>query len=147
MLTYGGPVDVDPITALLEELHRSAGAVRWLELMVQSLAPEQAAQSGWLEVYRQERRHLVDVAGVAVRSGIAERHVALAEKQGALVAALVIKLLDLPELELRADQRRIARAFVARELHVLDALPASTEYYSDDLSIQPDPRSSSSSDL
>jgi hypothetical protein len=122
--TYGSPIASDPITALLEELARTAGAVAWLELMVRDLAPEQAAASAWVELYRQERRHLVDVAGVAVRSGIAERQVRIHEQQGALVAALILRLLDLPELELRDDQRRLARAFVSRELHVLEALPA-----------------------
>lgn len=38
--TYGVPVDVDPAEALLEEVQRSAGVVRYLEVLVGDLDPE-----------------------------------------------------------------------------------------------------------
>lgn len=39
--TYGMPLDVDPATALLEEVQRTAGAVAFLEAKVRELAPEE----------------------------------------------------------------------------------------------------------
>lgn len=39
--TYGVPADVDPAEALLEEVQRSAGIVRWLESRIGELDPEE----------------------------------------------------------------------------------------------------------
>ncbi len=123
--TYGTPVETDPITALLDELARTAGAVAWLEAMVRDISPNDAAQSAWVELYRQERRHMVDVAATAIRCGIAERQVALQERQAQLVVGLILRLLDHPELELSAEQRRVGKAFASRELLALEAGPDS----------------------
>lgn len=40
-LAYGVPLDVDPATALLEEVQRTAGAIVFLEAKIRSLAPEE----------------------------------------------------------------------------------------------------------
>lgn len=107
--TYGLRRDVDPMTALLEEVQWTAGAVEWLRLQVQALEPEElvfgvsevkggdvtqkAAPSVWLELYQRERTHLTKVCGEAIRSGVAERQVRLAERQGALVASVLQSVL------------------------------------------------------
>lgn len=43
MLRFGGPVTVDPVTALTQELHRSAGMVEWV---AQQLGMTPASHSG-----------------------------------------------------------------------------------------------------
>lgn len=107
--TYGLPREVDPHTALLEEVHRTAGHVAWLALVIQSYdTPEdltygktkqieqrgerklhpvrEAAPAVWLDLYARERLHLTNVCKTAIACGLAERHVRLAEEQGQLLA-------------------------------------------------------------
>jgi hypothetical protein len=121
--TYGLPVDVDPQTALLEELARTAGHVKWLGEKVGTLDEEQAAgpvgsegttaegvthhphaePSVWIRLYQAERKHLADVAATCVKVGIEQRRVRLAEEQGALLAQVLravladLNVLDRPE--------------------------------------------------
>jgi hypothetical protein len=40
VVTYGLPVDISPSDALLQEVHQSAGAARWLRDRVQAIDPE-----------------------------------------------------------------------------------------------------------
>lgn len=110
--TYGLPREVDPHTALLEEVHRTAGHVAWLALVIQSYEdPESltygkttellrgdswgkapirhAAPAVWLDLYSRERRHLTDVCKTAIACGLAERHVKLAEEQGQMLAQVI----------------------------------------------------------
>lgn len=133
--TYGLPVTVDPRDALLEEVHRTAGAVQWLESRVRELAPdditwgatkreestmfgtseEQAARvSIWVQLYQQERKHLVDVCKAAAAAGIEERRVQLAEQQGELLANVISGILD--DLSLTPDQSVRAADIVTRHL-------------------------------
>jgi hypothetical protein len=95
---YGIPVEVDPHEALLQELHRTAGHVSWLGLLIGDLDDEkqlsQYTEAGrrpsvWVELYQHERKHLTDVAKTCIAAGIAERQVQLAESQGKLLAEVV----------------------------------------------------------
>ncbi len=111
---YGLPREVEPTDALLEEIHRTAGHVAWLEQRVRALDPDElvfgkfkeaakttgageavvserrverrAGISMLVKLYREERRHLVDVCRVAIAAGIAERQVRVAEHQAAIFA-------------------------------------------------------------
>jgi len=99
--TYGLPREVDPHTALLEELHRTAGHVAWLgqivvmldtdegkgKLLEKTMFGEQPAV--WIKLLSQERKHLIDVAKACVAAGIAERQVKLAETQGQIIATVI----------------------------------------------------------
>jgi hypothetical protein len=110
--TFGLPVDIDPIDALLGEVHRTAGHVAWLADVVARLEPdelvwgdaehtdrtgtdpyrqtvERAAPSVWVGLYQQERAHLAKVAKMAIDAGIDERRVRLAESQGEIVARVL----------------------------------------------------------
>lgn len=110
VVVYGLPREVDPHTALLEELHRTAGHVAWLEeivgagKMTKSQSPtgkERAVRldqrvfgggdqpSVWVELLQRERKHLLDVAKTCISVGIEERRVRLAEQQGALLAQAI----------------------------------------------------------
>lgn len=113
VITYGLPREVDPHTALLEEVHRTAGHVAWLagrvaeleqEALVwgttkvvtgdESSATEEARPNAWLILYQQERKHLAAVCSTAIQAGIAERQVRLAEEQGAMIAQVIRGVLE-----------------------------------------------------
>jgi hypothetical protein len=101
VVTYGLPREVDPHTALLEELHRTAGAVAWLTGMVADLEESDAhgpvgdgehprhEAHVWIRLYQEERGHLARVAKTCVDVGIEERRVRLAESQGELLAQVI----------------------------------------------------------
>jgi len=101
--SYGLSREVDPHSALLEELHRTAGHVAWLgsrvaELQESDMAhPVGGGQGGWpsiephiwIKLYQEERRHLASVAKDCVKVGIEERRVHLAERQGEMIAQVL----------------------------------------------------------
>lgn len=109
--TFGLPVDIDPATALLEEVCRTAGHVRWLARVVAELDPAavtfgvseikqgggptgdyrtaSAAPNVWVQLYQSERKHLVDVCRATLAAGVEERRVRLAEQQGELLAGVI----------------------------------------------------------
>lgn len=55
---------------------------------------ESAAPSVWYVLYERERAHLVAVCAAALRAGVEERRVRLAEKDGDLVAVVMRRVLD-----------------------------------------------------
>lgn len=138
VVTYGLPRDIAPGDALLEEVHATAGHVAWLREQVQALKPDElgwgmteqvekhatefsgtdtthaAALNMWLEQYRWERKHLVDVTKAAISAGIEERRVKLAEAQGALLNGVIRRILD--RLDLTDGQRTLLPVVVPEEL-------------------------------
>jgi hypothetical protein len=136
--TYGLPREIDPAAALLEEVHRTAGHVAWLHEKVREIHADDlvwgvveevdkgasefvgvdvtkaARPSVWLDLYRAERKHLVDVTKAALAAGIAERQVRLAEQQGALIGGVIQRILD--DLALTAEQRARVPEVVPRHL-------------------------------
>lgn len=141
VLTLGLPIDVDPGKALLDEIHMTAGHVQWLREKVQELEPEalvwgrtqhddgvgpqgvvdvtteKAAPSVWYELYMKEREHLAKVCALALRAGIEERKVKLAESQGLLVADVIRRILG--ALGLTPEQQQLVPEIVPRELRAL----------------------------
>jgi len=143
--TLGLPIATDPAEALLDEVCRTAGHVRWLGSLISEMAPESlvwgrsgterstttggpavaqeyaqvaetAQPSVWLTLYQAERAHLATVCKAAITCGIAERQVRLAEGQAALVAAVLRAALGDPELGLSAPQIEISHRVAARHL-------------------------------
>lgn len=115
---YGLPREVDPHTALIEELYRTAGHVAWLGQKVGSFKEDSeltAAKGGgqgglpevtetvWLTMYRAERVHLAKIAKSCIDVGIEERRVRLAEEQGALLARVINGILS--DLGVADDER------------------------------------------
>jgi hypothetical protein len=101
---------IDPATALLEEVRRSSGAVKWIRARITALDPDvlicgtryvrrtedadgltTVTEAGpgvhlWWRLYQEERKHLASVSSAALAAGAQERLVRLAEQQGALLA-------------------------------------------------------------
>lgn len=143
--TYGLKVETTATEALLEEVQWTAGHVAWLRQRVQEIeqyssnsdsenplvwgvtrrkeggedrgVTEEAAPSIWLKLYQTERTHLVKVCTEAIRAGIEERRVRLAESQGALVAEAIQAILN--DLHLSVDQQALIAEVVPRHLRAL----------------------------
>lgn len=139
--TYGLPMEIDPADALLQEVHRTAGAVAWLEEQVRALDPdalvwgrtkyrtgrsvdgpvdltdEAAAVNIWLQLYRDERAHLVKVCTAAISAGVEERRVRIAEQHGTLLASVIRAVLD--DLQLTETQRARVAEVVPRHLRAV----------------------------
>lgn len=131
--TFGLPREVDPHTALLEELHRTAGVVTWLGAVVADLDKDdvvwgqtrskvggddagvthEAGVNVWVKLWNEQRRHLVDVAKACVSAGIEERRIQLAESQGQQLAAVVRAVLE--RLDLDDRQRQLVTVVVPEE--------------------------------
>ncbi len=139
---YGLPREVEPHTALLEEVHRTAGHVATLSLIVGDLEQDQltagttktvllpdggerveitAAFSVWVALYQSERKHLVHVCRTAIECGVTERVVRLEEQRGALMADMIRRVLGDPAIGLSEGQRETAMVTAARHLRLLAA--------------------------
>lgn len=135
--TLGLSRDVSPSEALLEEVRWSAGHVQWLRERVQELEQHQlvwgtaqvkdmplgeevtskAQMSVWVDLYNRERDHLVKVAAAALKAGVEERRVRLAESQGALVADVIRRILN--DLGLNREQEAKVAKVVPRHLRAI----------------------------
>lgn len=142
--TYGLKADVDPITALLDEVQWTAGHVAWLRDRVREIeqkalvwgvtetvskmatefpgvdVTEGAAPNIWLTLYQKERAHLVAVCKAAISAGIEERRVRLAERQGDLIALVLQRILG--DLDLSDEQRARVPEVAARRLREMSEL-------------------------
>lgn len=141
------PIDVDPAQALLDEVHRTAGLVQWLQSKVNDVVGDidgtvehplvwgqtehkakrgfeegdtytnKAAVNTWYELWIAERKHLIAVCKAALDAGIEKRRVEIAEKQGELLAAVIRGILT--DLKLNATQQQIAAKVVTRHLRAV----------------------------
>lgn len=149
MLTYGRPIQTTATEALLDEVKWTAGHVQWLREQVQKIEIRMGETAGapvddlvwgktkhkiggddagttweagpnvFLTLYQQERTHLVKVCSEAIRAGIEERKVRLAEKQGEMVADVITRILD--DLKLTPEQAATVSIIVPRHLRLLTA--------------------------
>lgn len=73
--------------------------------------------NAWVRLYGEERDRLIRMCKIAHDMGIAERHVELAERVGALMADLLRGVLG--DLDLSEAQRELASAAVPRHLQLI----------------------------
>ncbi len=78
---------------------------------------ETAGPSIWYVLYVSEREHLVKVCTAALRAGVEERQVKLAEAQGEQVAGVIRAILA--DLGLTAEQQAAAPEVASRHLQLL----------------------------
>lgn len=138
----GLPLDVSPDAALLAEVQRSAGLVAYYQARVEEIAAlgaeglvwghtrtkvggddagdtYEARPVVWLQLFNEERDRLVKVCAAALRAGIEDRQVKLAEQQGVLVAAVLKRILV--RLNLTDAQAALIPTVVPEELRQLTA--------------------------
>ncbi len=77
----------------------------------------EAKPSIWYVLYENERKHLVQVCSAALKAGVEERLVRLAEQQGDLVAMVIRRILD--DLDLTAEQQGRVGEVVPRHLRLV----------------------------
>jgi hypothetical protein len=82
-----------------------------------STTTEEAKPHIYRQMLMEERAHLVKVCSEALRAGIEERKVRLAEQQGALVADAIKQILD--ALNLTPEQLRLVPEVVPRALRLI----------------------------
>lgn len=138
---FGLPREIAPDQALLEEVHRTAGHVAYLQTKVQQLDEaalvwgtteikdktggddwghtqvEKAQPSIWYELYARERLHLTNVCKAALAAGVEERRVRLAEAQGQVLASVIQKILA--DLDLSPEQSRRAPQVASKHLRLV----------------------------
>jgi len=78
---------------------------------------DRAGPNAWYELYSRERDRLIKVCSEAIRAGIEERRVQLAEQQGALVAEAIRRILD--DLNLTPEQTARVGDIVPRHLRAI----------------------------
>lgn len=110
----GIPIIVDPHTALLDELHKTAGLVEWLKDNIQHQGQIVNGETTtiWMKLYQQERDRLTNVAEKCARAGVEERRVALVEDQARLVAQLLRSVLVELGVPLDDDTTRVVRRHI-----------------------------------
>lgn len=143
MVAFGLPVDgADPGEVLLDEVARAAGVVRWLDEQVRALDPEglwwgeASHEHGFgpegvidkhtekadtpvvVRVWQEERKHLAQVAALALKAGVEERRVRLAETEALRYAGAFRRVLN--GLSLDPEQLRAASEAMVREFRALD---------------------------
>lgn len=138
--TLGLPVETSPQQALLDEVQRAAGMVAYYGARVAEIAEtdrsqlvwgrtreksggddygttHEAAPNIWLTLWNDERDRLARVSAVAIKAGIEERRVQLAEQHGALIADVIRRILS--RLDLTAAQQTLVGEVVPQELRAL----------------------------
>jgi hypothetical protein len=137
MRRFGGPIDTTPSEALLDTVKWTAGYVAWLRDKVAAVTSDEkliwgqtrrttgerasvtheATTNAWLALLGEWSDRLVRVCAEAIRAGIEERRVRLAEAQGALVADVIRKILG--DLDLTPAQAAKAGEVVPMRLRSL----------------------------
>lgn len=141
--TYGLPVEIDPGEALIDEVHRTYGHVMWLLDRVREVSPEalvwgqtdetsksatdfpgvdrtwQAKPNVWLDLYSRERDRLIAVTTAALKAGIDERRLRLAERDATAAVEAVVRALNDPQAGLSDGQRQALRTAIAAEFRRL----------------------------
>jgi hypothetical protein len=128
---FGLSREIDAPTALVEELHRTAGLVSFYGFQAASLdnenlhgpvgggqfsIPKEEAHV-WIRLHQEEREHFTRVAKACIECGIAERQIKLAEEQGELIARVLQGVLS----DLGVDDKPEVREVVRRHLTLVAA--------------------------
>jgi hypothetical protein len=119
----GGPVEISPSEALLQEVRRSAGHVGFLQDRInmfelklgEEVMPE--AKRELIELYQKERLMLAKIAKAAVDAGIAQERVQLEREKGVKLVEVLREVFD--GLGLSIEQQRLLPILVPAALRKL----------------------------
>ena len=121
----GLPINVDPHSALLEELHRAAGLVTWLQAQIEAQGIENVTEhtlsgerpSVWYRLWTRERDRLARVAVECAKAGVEERRVSIVEENARQMSQLIRAILH--ELQIPIDEH--VSGIVRNQLALLPA--------------------------
>lgn len=115
---------IDPEEALLEEMHRSAGEVAWLDSVLGKAASDLDLIEGgklysFVQMWQKQRVHYAAVSRAAVTMGVVER----ASERLRVYAETIVNVMNkaLEASGLPDDQKIEIRANLRREMSALDA--------------------------
>lgn len=141
-LPFGTPKDVDPLEALLGLISDKAQEVEWLRFKVEELGDEakvwgpvehqegvgpmgavdmstvKAAPNTWWVMLRSAEDQLAKYVTAALKAGVAERQVRIAEGQAAKMVGAVQRVIE--ALELTPEQRDRAHGLLSIEFRALE---------------------------
>ena len=126
----------------LEEQNRASGGRPYDEdghpvlsendLLVQFTPKNGQQPSAWWVLYQDERKHLVATSVAAIKAGVAERRVKIAEQQGALIVAMIFAFIHDTELGLTPEQIQKAPALIRKHMAAMpreEPAPVAIEAY------------------
>lgn len=137
----GTPTDIDPGQALLDLIAAKHGEVLWLRAMVQSIErekltwgttdhesgvgqqgpidkiTEKAAVNVWWDMLRKAEDQLASYAAQALRAGIEERRIRLAENHASVVVGVIRRILD--RMNLSTEQQGLISTVIPEELRAI----------------------------
>lgn len=114
---YGDEKNIDPLSALLEEIRWTAGHCEWLRERIAEKRDDDSivkGQRSLLAQYRGERAHLVKATEAAIRLGIADRVVRLREEETTMLVSITFAAAE--AVGLLPDQRRALMKAIAAEI-------------------------------
>ena len=126
---WGAPINITPEEAMLQEVHRTQGAVTWLADQLASLTNEDTHKPFahyLVDKYQAERQHLVSVCKAAIGMGIAQKQVEIAQAQGKLLAAVLQSFVLDPDLNLTPAQRAKVPDLLRKHLTTIPQQQAQT---------------------
>ncbi len=118
---YGVERNINPFTALLDEVKRSAGHVAWLSTKIAEAPSDDALLdewAPWVRLYRSERGSLLKASETAIKLGLDERMVRVEERRAEMLARVLLDTLE--ALELPAEVRMKAPAILRERLLALE---------------------------
>lgn len=142
MRLFAAPVEIDPAQALLELVQWTAGEVRYWRAEVHRISEDDPDNLTWgktreksggddfgtteeagppvaYRMLESAQDRLAKYAAAALRAGVEERRVRLAEDQGAAVAGVIRRILE--RLDLLEWQAEMVPSIVPEELRALSA--------------------------
>jgi hypothetical protein len=144
---FGEGKPTDPHQALMEEISRTTSIIAWIEshmvemreggMTEDAILTQFTKQNGfvagvWMELYRQEREHLVRTCTAAIKAGVAERRIQIAEQQGQLIVGMMMAFLHDPEIGLSPEQISLGPQIIRK--HML-SLPMSNPAEDDSMKV------------
>jgi hypothetical protein len=115
---FGDKIPVEPSEALLSVLHLSAGQLAWLHAELAEREDKTDSFEGQvlMRLWNDERDRVARISEAALRAGVQERAIRLAESYGQQLADVLRAIFYDPELDLSAEQLALLPTILRRHL-------------------------------
>jgi hypothetical protein len=122
----GAPIDMNPIEAIIWSIRITAGEVKWLSEKIAELDEKEGIENTIVgkqfHLYVRERRDrvalLYRMGNDALKLGLAERAIKMAEMYGIALSRFIMGVLD--DLQLTPEQAQMAPQVVRKHLVILE---------------------------
>lgn len=123
---FGTTLNIGPDEALLNAVAEAAGNVEWLRNQLDHPYTDDGRVSVRAGLYAEWLDRLVNYSQLALKAGIAERQVRIAERQGQHLAEVLVSALKDPDWGLTAEQQNAGRTIIAKHLRAIRGLEDNT---------------------